>query len=236
MALYLNPRIVVRSVKASVLPKHVKFLKYTSLVVRSRFSVTANPELNMLKRPREGDRIVLQGEADQVPGQEPGDIIFSLVETEHSVFRRVEADLSADLEITLAEALCGFSRVVIKHLDGRGLHMDHTQPAGRTLKPGQVIKILGEGMPHKKSEAKGDLYLVVQVKFPEDGWLQNDSILKLQGLLPKPAQPIKADTVDEVEYDQSASLDNFGAGAQSSGEVWEDEDEHDEGVPQCAQQ
>lgn len=114
--------------------------------------------------------------------------------------------------------------------------MDHTQPAGRILKPGQVIKIVGEGMPHKKSEAKGDLYLVVQVKFPEDGWLQNDSILKLQGLLPKSAQPIKADTVDEVEYDQTASLEDFGASAQSSGEVWEDEDEHDEGVPQCAQQ
>lgn len=190
----------------------------------------------MLKKPREGDRIVLEGEADQVPGQEPGDIIFNLVETEHSVFRRVGADLSADLEITLAEALCGFSRVVIKQLDGRGLHMDHTKPTGRILKPGQVIKIVGEGMPHKKSEAKGDMYLVVQVKFPEDGWLQNDSILKLEGLLPKPAQPIKADTIDEVEYDQTASLDNFGAGSQSSGEVWEDEDEHDEGVPQCAQQ
>lgn len=236
MAPYLNPRIDVRSVKASVLPKHVKFLKYTSLVVRSRFSNTAKPVLIMLKRTREGDRIILEGEADQVPGQEPGDIIFNLVETEHSVFRRVGADLSADLEITLAEALCGFSRVVIKHLDGRGLHMDHTQPTGRTLKPGQVIKIVGEGMPHKKSEVKGDLYLVIQVKFPEDGWLQNDSILKLQGLLPKPTQPIKADTVDEVEYDQTASLDSFGAGAPSSGEVWEDEDEHHEGVPQCAQQ
>lgn len=236
MALYLNPRIAVRSVKASVLPKHVKFLKYTSLVVRSRFPDTANPVLIMLKRPREGDRIVLEGEADQVPGQEPGDIIFNIIETEHSVFRRVGADLSADLEITLAEALCGFSRVVIKHLDGRGLYIDHTRPTGRTLKPSEVIKIVGEGMPHKKSEAKGDLYLVVQVKFPEDGWLQNDSILKLQGLLPKPAQPIKADTVDEVEYDQTASLDSFGAGAQRSGEVWVDEDERDEGVPQCAQQ
>lgn len=43
MGQYLSPRIDVRSVKASVLPKHVRFLKFTSLVVRSRFSVIQYP-------------------------------------------------------------------------------------------------------------------------------------------------------------------------------------------------
>ena len=189
---------------------------------------------NILTICREGDRIVLEGEADQVPGQEPGDIVFNLIVTEHGVFRRSGADLSADLEITLLEALCGFSRVVIKHLDGRGLLMDH--PQGRILKPGQIIKIAGEGMPYKKSELKGDLYMTVHVKFPEDGWLQKDTLAKLNALLPKPAEPIKVDTVDEVEYDQTASLDGFGAGEPDGGEVWEDEDDPDDGEAQCAQQ
>ena len=185
---------------------------------------------------REGDKIVLEGEADQVPEQEPGDIIFNIVETEHEVFRRAGADLSADLKITLAEALCGFSRVVIKHLDGRGLHINHRQPRGGVLNPGQVIKIVGEGMPHKKSELRGDLYMIVQVKFPDDGWLQDgDTLAKLQGLLPKPEKPIGADIVDEVEIDQTASIDDYGAGAQG-GEAWEDEDEDEEGVPSCNQQ
>lgn len=176
----------------------------------------------------------MEGEADQVPGQEPGNIIFSVVEVEHSVFRRTGADLSADLEITLAEALCGFSRVVVKHLDGRGLHMNHHQPKGRIMRPGQVIKVVGEGMPYKKSELKGDLYMIVRVKFPEDGWLRaDDALTKLQSLLPKPAEPIKANIVDEVEYDESASIDDFGAGTQDS-EVWEDDDEEDEGG--CPQQ
>lgn len=185
---------------------------------------------------REGDKIVLEGEADQVPGQKPGNIIFSVVEVEHSVFRRAGADLSADLEITLAEALCGFSRVIVKHLDGRGLHMNHNQPKGRIMRPGQVIKFVGEGMPYKKSEQKGDLYMVVRVTFPEDEWLRDDDALtKLQCLLPKPAEPIKANIVDEVEYDERASIDDYGASTQD-GEAWEDDDEDEDDEGGCPQQ
>ena len=186
---------------------------------------------------RQGDRIVLEGEADQVPDQQPGDIVFVLRETEHPVFKRSGADLTARLDITLAEALCGFSRVVIKHLDGRGLHMDHRQPKGRILKPMQIIKVPGEGMPHKKSELKGDLYLVVDIKFPEDGWLKDEStISKLQELLPSPEEPINADTVDEVEYDETATMEEFGGAGIGHGDVWEDEDDEEAGQPQCAQQ
>ena len=179
---------------------------------------------------------MLAGEADQVPNQEPGDIIFSLVETDHPTFRRAGADLSADISVTLAEALCGFSRVVVKHLDGRGISITHPQPIARTLKPGSVIKIAGEGMPIKKSEAKGDLYLVVQVDFPEQGWLEDHkAISKLQEILPKPAGPIQAETVDDVEYDETATLDGFGAGENGGGAAWEDDEEGD-AAPQCAQQ
>lgn len=180
---------------------------------------------------------MLEGEADQVPDQEPGNIVFSVVEVEHSVFRRAGADLSADLEVTLAEALCGFSRVVIKHLDGRGLHINYRQPKGRILRPDQVIKIAGEGMPHKKSDVRGDLYLIARIKFPEDGWLQDDdTVSRLQALLPQPAAPISAETVDEVDYDETARLEDFGKD-ERNGDAWEDEDEGDDVDPvQCTQQ
>lgn len=198
------------------------------------------PLVSILIFSREGDRIVLEGEADQVPDQQPGDIVFILEEVEHPTFRRAGADLTAPMEITLAESLCGFSRVVIKHLDGRGVHINHPQPKGRVLKPSQVIKVAGEGMPYKKSDMKGDLYLVVRIQFPEDGWLDDDSLIpKLQELLPKPGKPILADTVDEVEYDETASMDGFGAGSDDArgGAAWVDEDDdEDDGTPQCAQQ
>lgn len=158
------------------------------------------------------------------------------METEHSVFRRAGADLSADFEISLAEALCGFSRIVINHLDGRGLYLDHSRPKQRIMKPGQVIKVAGEGMPYKKSDLKGDLYLIARIKFPDDGWLQDQTTInQLQAILPKPAAPIVADTIDEVSYEEAASLEGFGADAQN-GEAWEDDDEDIEVEPQCTQQ
>ena len=185
----------------------------------------------------EGDRIVLEGEADQVPDQEPGDIIFVLKEAEHKVFRRGGADLVADIDVTLAEALCGFSRVVLKHLDGRGIQIRHPQRDPEVLKPGQVVKVAGEGMFLKKTDQKGDLYLVVNVQFPEHKWLaQHEVFSKLQELLPKPAQPIAVDEVDEVDY-SPADLDDFGATDNQGGDAWED-DEDDEGGTEvnCPQQ
>ena len=179
---------------------------------------------------------MLQGEADQSPGQEPGDIVFILDEREHKTFKRMGADLHATLKATLAEALCGFSRVVIKTLDGRGLHMDHQKPIGGVLKPEQIIKIANEGMPIKRTDSKGDLYLTVEVLFPEDDWLQDETITsKLQEILPKPEPPIQAETVDEVTYDADADIEHFG-GDQKSG-AWEDDDEdgHVHGH-QCPQQ
>lgn len=181
---------------------------------------------------------MLEGEADQVPDQEPGDIVFHLEEIEHPLFRRAGADLTAPLDITLAEALCGFSRVVLKHLDGRGIELTHPLKKGQVLKPDQVLKIPGEGMPHKKSDSKGDLYLVVQIKFPEDGWTMDPAALEsLRTILPKPEAPIEAETVDEVEYEANASLDEFGAGDPRGGSGWVDEDDdEEEGTAQCATQ
>jgi len=191
----------------NVLLKNERSWKYTFHGAQSKAFNVQNPGCQ-LTYGREGDRIVLEGEADQVPNQQPGDIIFGLVQTEHETFRRQGTDLLAEVEVTLAEALCGFSRVVIKHLDGRGIRIQHPQPKARTLEPGQVIKVAGEGMPHKKSDLKGDLYLVVKVKFPDHAWLaDNQAIGKLQELLPKPENPIQADDVDDVTYDDTANCE-----------------------------
>lgn len=178
---------------------------------------------------------MLQGEADQLPDQEPGDIIFNLVEAEHNTFRRAGPDLLAEVHIELSEALCGFSRTLIKHLDGRGIHVKHPQREGDPLKPGSFIKIAGEGMPYKKSDLRGDLYMIVNVDFPDNEWLkQGQRIEKLKGLLPKPGDPIQAETVDEVDYEETTNLDDFGSSDQR--DQWEDEDDEDSTQPQCAQQ
>ncbi|KAL4797937.1 putative DnaJ domain protein [Aspergillus venezuelensis] len=196
-------------------------------------------EIYIPRGAKDGDRIVLEGEADQVPGQEPGDIIFQLEEGEHPVFQRAGADLKATIDITLAESLTGFSRVVIKHLDGRGIELQHPNPNSKnkspTLSPGQILKVPGEGMPIKRSDAKGDLYLIVNVKFPGADWKPTPDVLeKLKEMLPKPDPRIKAEPVDEVEYEAKKDLEEFGSKDPAGGDAWEDDEE--EGGAQCTTQ
>lgn len=160
-------------------------------------------------------------------------------EAEHETFERAGADLRAILKISLAEALTGFNRVVLTHLDGRGIQLNVHQPNGKVLRPGQVLKIPGEGMPVKRSDAKGDLFLQVDIEFPEDGWLKDDAALqKVKDALP-PTKPSdeKHEDVEEVEVEFEADMEEFGAGSgdpRAGGAEWEDEEE--EGGPQCATQ
>lgn len=200
-------------------------------------------ELYIPPGSREGDRIVLPGEADQDPDDEqPGDIVFELVETPHDVFTRAGADLQAEIEISLSEALTGFNRVVLKHLDGRGIQLNVQQAEGKVLRPAQILRIAGEGMPHKRSDSRGDLYLVVDVQFPEDGWLKDEAALaKVREILPKPQATkddgLPSDLIEEVEFDTVENLEEFGAGSGDprAGAEWEDEEEGGQQA-QCQQQ
>lgn len=105
------------------------------------------------------------------PGLPPGDVVFILKMQRHSSFERSGNDLLINVNITLSEALFGFSRVLITHLDGRGLKV--TSPKGKIIKPHDTIILRGEGMPvYKQKDQKGDLYVVFNVDFPSDDWLK----------------------------------------------------------------
>jgi DnaJ family protein A protein 2 len=194
-------------------------------------------EIYIPRGSMQGERIVLEGEADQFPDQTPGDIVFTLVEEPHDTFTRLGHDLSAELKITLSEALTGFNRVVLKHLDGRGISID--RPRGKILRPGDCIRVPQEGMPLKRGETKGDLYLLVSVEFPEDGWLKDDSAYDaLQKMLPPPDAPIQADEVDDVEYEDDADIEKMGENSDDPrfANEWEDDDDMEEGQAQCQTQ
>jgi DnaJ-class molecular chaperone len=65
----------------------------------------------------------------------------------------------------------GFSRILLTHLDGRGVHV--SSPPGKIIRPGDTIVLRGEGMPtYKRPDQKGDMYVVFEVEFPSDSWLQ----------------------------------------------------------------
>jgi len=102
-------------------------------------------------------------------------VIFILNAQPHESFERSGDDLLAHVMITLSEALLGFSRIILKHLDGRGVKL--TTPAGKIIKPQDSIVIRGEGMPiYRRPQDKGDLYVVFDIEMPDQNWLKTVDI------------------------------------------------------------
>ena len=95
-------------------------------------------ELHIEKGSKTGTKIKFDGESDEHPGKLPGDIVFVLKEKEHPDFKRRNADLLLQKEITLVEALTGFS-FTLTHLDGREIVIQTTP--GKVIKPNEVMVI-----------------------------------------------------------------------------------------------
>lgn len=171
------------------------------------------------------------------PGIEPGDVNLVLNQKEHPVFTRKGADLLCKVKITLSEALCGFDRIIVKHMDGRGIHVKH--PAGQVIKPGMVKRVPNEGMPiYKRSDDHGDLYVQFEIEFPDNNFAALDQIKSLQNILPKP-KPNNEPTPEIVDECGliPGDLESFGATAQSKNIYDEDDDSEEEGGGiNCTQQ
>lgn len=129
-------------------------------------------------------RIVLAGAGDEEPGIPPGDVVFVLKQTPHNSFQRSGNDLLTAVHITLSEALFGFSRILVTHLDGRGIHV--SSPPGKVIKPGESIVARGEGMPvYKHPDTHGDMYIVFKIDMPGEEWLNTvDQAVRFTILLP----------------------------------------------------
>jgi DnaJ homolog subfamily A member 2 len=79
---------------------------------------------------KSGTKIEFRGEGDQLPGVEPGDVVFEIEEKPHPRFKRKDDDLYYQAEIDLLTALAG-GQIHIEHLDDRWLTVD--------IIPGEVI-------------------------------------------------------------------------------------------------
>lgn len=89
-------------------------------------------EVPVQKGAPDGHKVTFQEKSDEHPGVTPGDVIFTLKQQPHSVFKRKGADLYVEKSISLVEALCGFE-MEITQLDGRTLIV--RSPAGSVITP-----------------------------------------------------------------------------------------------------
>ncbi|KAK8747223.1 hypothetical protein OTU49_016691 [Cherax quadricarinatus] len=179
-------------------------------------------EVHVDKGMKDEQRITFRGEGDQMPGVEPGDVIIVLQEKPHEAFQRSGSDLMMKQTITLTEALCGFSRVV-KHLDGRNLLIKH--PPGSVLVPGCVRGIEKEGMPfHKNPFEKGDLYVRIEVEFPDNYFASEGKLKELEAILGgRPAAPALPEDAEEVNMSDIEETPSMGG---NRGQYYDEDDDH----------
>lgn len=201
-------------------------------------------ELSIERGMSNQQRIVLAGAGDEEPGIPPGDVVFVLKQTPHDSFQRSGNDLLTAVHITLSEALFGFSRILVTHLDGRGIHV--SSPPGKIIKPGESIVAKGEGMPvHKHPDTRGDLYIVFKIDMPGEEWLNTVDRTQLENLLPPKRTDVepRPAVVDEAQFELSDIADARGRTFPTPSDFfdhgdddeWEDEDDDDD-EPECRTQ
>lgn len=120
--------------------------------------------INIKPGYKPGTKIRFDNEGDELPDGRAQDIEFIIEEKPHPVFKREGDNLIYHMELTLSEALTGFTKS-IKHLDGRELRVANTT---NVVQPDQETRMPGEGMPVSKLPGKkGDLIVRYRVKFPQ---------------------------------------------------------------------
>lgn len=168
-------------------------------------------------------KIRFAGEADELPGTTPGDVIFVIKEADHDTFKRKGADLVTTINIELSEALCGFTKT-ITHMDGRVLKIE--SPVGKIVKPDSVHMIQGEGMPyHGNPFTKGRLFIIFRVNFPTT--LQRRTIDTLKASLPPGNETMLSGEEEECQF-APVDMREFGQGNERMQHEAHNEDDDDD--------
>jgi molecular chaperone DnaJ len=115
-----------------------------------------------------GNRLKVKGEGEAgIRGGGPGDLYVLIEVMEHSYFKRRNADLYCEKEISMLQAAMG-DVIHVKTPDGEEKIkiLEGTQP-------GTVHTLRGKGVPHLNSYGRGDLHVQFNVKIPSH-WSGNE--------------------------------------------------------------
>ena len=103
----------------------------------------------------EGSKVRLAGK-----GTDGGDLYLIVKIATHPIFTRAGIDLSCEVPVTLAEALLG-GEIEVSTLRGR---VKLKIPEG--TQPGQIFRLSGRGLPHRRSSTVGRLLVKIKVVLP----------------------------------------------------------------------
>ena len=112
---------------------------------------------------KDGTRVVFQEKMDKEPNKIPGDAIFIIKEIPHERFKREGDNIVMTIDVTLKEALEGFTKTLIA-IDDETLNIN----SGPMKKSDQELAIKGYGMPMRKggrTVGKGELIIRLSIDF-----------------------------------------------------------------------
>ena len=109
---------------------------------------------------RDGKKIRLRGQGQQVPGGNHGDLLLTVHIASDANYRIVGDNLELKLPISVVEAAGGATIDVPTPGGTVGLKIPPNSSSGRRL------RVRGQGMPKRAGEP-GDLYIELQIKMPE---------------------------------------------------------------------
>ncbi|XP_042024185.1 dnaJ homolog subfamily B member 1-like [Salvia splendens] len=157
----------------------VKNIKITRDAISSSGLIVEEEEILTIQvQPgwKKGTKITFEGKGDEKPGTLPADLVFSVVEKKHPLFRRDGDDLELGLEVPLVQALSGCTTPI--PLLGGG---QMTVSIDDIIYPGYEKNVPGQGMPISKQGNRGNLRLKFLVEFPAE--LSNDQRVQIVNIL-----------------------------------------------------
>jgi DnaJ-class molecular chaperone len=173
------------------------------------------------KGMKDNQKICFEGEADQIPGYKPGDIVITLIENEHPFFQREGDNLIIIKNINIYQ-LYNYS-FDITHLDSRIIRVTKDENDALHLND-SLRKISGIGMPVYRSESYGDLFVRFNLVIPKS--LSNDKLVSLKEIFNDSDEKLNSDYSCEfsLENVSETDLEDFDS-SESESEISETDSE-----------
>ncbi|MFN2146599.1 MAG: DnaJ C-terminal domain-containing protein, partial [Anaerolineales bacterium] len=122
-----------------------------------------------------------------------GDLYLSLRVNQHKFFKRRENDIFLNLDINIAQASLG-ADVEVPTVDGPAIL---SIPAG--TQPGKVLRMKNKGVPHLRSDRRGDQLVIVNTEIPKHlNSEQRELLEKLADSLGTEVKPQERSIIDSV--------------------------------------
>ncbi|XP_047336847.1 protein psi1-like [Impatiens glandulifera] len=126
---------------------------------------------------KNGTKVFFPGKGNERRNMFPSDMVVLLEEKPHPIFKREGNDLVVTINISLKEALTGYT-TILTTLDGRLLRI----PINKVIHPNYEEVVPREGMRFAKDPSqKGNLRIQFNIKFPS---LNSEQKVSLRKILP----------------------------------------------------